>query len=162
MSIVLSSSLPLFLSPFFPLPLSLPSLPFPFPFLFPSLPVVRVNLLLFHPRAQVVHPASQGTVSPSCVILGTSPALMVGKWLMSWRSLLTTVLDRGYSPWRLIPRWNWTQLASGRSCSGGAREVRFSCSLYILCRLKEQERFLVFLTGGTQTLSGLSFIQQEH
>jgi hypothetical protein len=58
---------------------------------------------------------------------------------MSRRSLLTTGLDREYSPWRLIPRWNWTQLASGWSCRGGSREVRFNCSLNILCRLKEPE-----------------------
>lgn len=66
---------------------------------------------------------------------------------MSWRSWRTTGLDRGYSPWRLIPRWNWIQLASSWSCSGASREVRLSCSWYILCRLKEQREFCSVSVG---------------
>lgn len=94
-------------------------------------------------------------VSASHLTQCISPALMVGKRIMSLRSWLTTGLDREYSPWRLIPRWNWTQLASSRSCRGASLEVMLSCSLYILCRLKEQGEFCFVSTGGYEKCKGL-------
>lgn len=36
-----------------------------------------------------------------------------------------------------MPKWNWSQLASGRRGSGATGDVRFSSSRYSLCRLEE-------------------------
>ena len=64
--------------------------------------LLGVRLTLYSPPAP--HPQESSLrwfsqplwekVRPSRLVLGPSPALMVGKCLMSWRSLLTTGLDR--------------------------------------------------------------------
>lgn len=47
---------------------------------------------------ELVHPACGEPASPPRLLPGASPALMVGKRLMSWSSWLTMGLDREYSP----------------------------------------------------------------